>query len=546
MPILGLTDTDDGFGSGLPLIGRLHKGAPKEEATRQNGTTYTKFGKDLEYFRVTFEPGYEWLEPLWVEMYGENPDWFNNIFLCGDTTDEVFPTWNEEWNSQGAMLHKCDGANQVAQWNGSMYVTAKVACIKGRDVTGKQIGCGCKQTGRLMIAIPDFIEASGVFGQFMVTTHSINDIIAVFKILKGIEKRVGRVSGIPFSFGRAPQEISAPKQEKVNGQYQVNGRVNVVKSLFVLYPDPTYTREILLPQMTQLALPAPQQPLQVLTPSMPYTPSDKPRILGRDNVITLPSQTPQTNGTAALQPAPDSPPTPQTDSPTAVPPEAKKTGDWATPENLDFIFKRVRTELKDETLADRELAGLVGIKESDVRSKIIWDAQFLTGQLAFDGMVEAFNTPRENTAAPPPPEKTSAIVTKCMYLTYTEEKQRKAHFIFDIAGLADQPNVDAALFAKQPRVYSRENMKRLVRLEYYNANPFEDIHNLVNAWRTIAPLEIEWEARGNGDDKTYLVTTKAKPVMIDSTPAESAPATDEPKSEFTSTPPPDIDPDEPS
>lgn len=509
MPIIGLTDREEGFGSGLPLIGRLHKGAPKEEVTRQNGTTYTKFGKDLEYFRVTFEPGYEWLESTWVEMYSENPDWFNNVFLCGDTVDEAFPTWNEEWNAQGAMLHKCDGENQVAQWNGSMYITAKVSCIKGRDATGKQTGCGCKQTGRLMIAIPEFIEATGVFGQFMVTTHSINDIVAVYKILKGIEKKIGRVSGIPFSFGRAPQEISAPKQEKINGSYQVNGRVNVTKSLFVLYPDPTYTREILLPQMTQIALPAPKTEI---APAQPVDIEVVKRTLGSGSIRMVGRDTPPaslTSGSSALQPAPET----QPDATPPPEPEQKKVGDWATPENLDLVFSKVRGQLGMPDLTDRELAALVGIKESDVRSKVIWDAAFLTGAAAGISMVEAFNTPKDPPAITPP-MKTSAIVTRAMYQTAIDGKQRRAHFIFDVEGMA-----------KKPRVYSRENVKTLLKasagevagMEYYNANPFESMHSLHNVTHEIAKLEIEWETQGKvddqGNDNTYLVVTRATPVI---------------------------------
>lgn len=491
MPIKNLTDNDSGFGSGLPLIGRWYKGAPKADGL-----------KDLDHWRVTFEPGYEDLKGAWVEMYGEEPDYFENIFLCGDTVHEAFPTFMEEYNTSQTLIHKCDGEDQIRWWNGTIHSTAKVSCVRGVDSAGKQTGCACKQTGRLMIAVPDFIEASGVIGQFLVTTHAINDILTVFRILKTLENRIGRVSGIPFTFGRADKKINAPKQGRGG---KIEGRIKVTKSLFYLYPDPSYTREVLLPAMTKLALPPPE-PRIIAPPDMSKTlgSGDRPRIMGRDNVVTLPP--PQTDGSSALQPAPIVETKP--DAPPA--PEAKAVGDWAITENLELIFKNVRTKLKDETLSETELASLVGIKEADVRSKMIWDTQFLTGQIAFDAIIAAFNKPDEPTTPPPvtPPAKTSAIVTRCMYHIETENKTPSSYLVFDVEGLA-----------KQPRFYGRSTtFFNKVGADYYNANGFGEMHDPADTWHDIAPLEIWWELKGSynartNEDKTYLNCSAAKPVI---------------------------------
>ncbi len=270
MPIKGLT-TETQAGAGLPLIARLYKGAEKEVRTNRQGKEYEVVGKDLDYFRVEFEPQFEYLRELWTEMYGEQPTEFAPVFLAASTVDDAFQSWKEEWNASGTLLHRCDGEQQVAWWNGDSqcYMSARVGCASRLDPkTGEMMGagCGCKPVGRLNIILPDFIQESGIFGTILVSTHSLNDIMIVHRYLSDIEGAYGTISGVPFIFGRAKKEVSAPKQVKQGNEYVRDGRIKVMKSLFYLHVAPDFTRERLLPAMagrTQPALPPPAPQINV-------------------------------------------------------------------------------------------------------------------------------------------------------------------------------------------------------------------------------------------------------------------------------------------
>lgn len=233
MPILGLTQNSE-IGSGLPLIARLHKGDKK---------TGNAPGKDLDYFRVTFEPGFEDFQKDWESIYGDKPDSFERVYVTYGTVQEAFSSWKEEWSAT-AMLHRCNGEKQVAWYNEQTqsYCTAQEKCA----VNHVSKPCACTNIGRLNLLIPEFIELVGVLGYVMVSTHSINDILTVYKTLADIERINGTLLGVPFSLGRATRKISAPIVKK-DGVTKT--RMNVNKSLFWLYPDPDYTREILLPRL---------------------------------------------------------------------------------------------------------------------------------------------------------------------------------------------------------------------------------------------------------------------------------------------------------
>lgn len=256
MPIVGLT-TKTEFGAGLPLIARLYKGEEKPEGSNRPG-------KDLDYFRVEFEPQFADLLPIWQEMYGNEPDEFGRVFLAASTVDEAFSSWKEEWTAT-TMLHRCDGEYQKNWYNAAaqMYSTAKIACASKDEHP-----CGCKAVGRLNLILPDFIEAVGVLGYVSISTHSLNDILTVYRYLADIERIAGKLTGVPFVFGRAAREISAPKQVKKNGAYVNEGRIKVNKSLFYLHVASDFTQQHLLPilsglqQPTQPQLPAPKLDVQ--------------------------------------------------------------------------------------------------------------------------------------------------------------------------------------------------------------------------------------------------------------------------------------------
>lgn len=267
MPIKGLT-TEATFGQGLPPIARLYKGAEKETRSGKDGKEYQTVGKDLDYFRVEFEPQFEHLRPLWLELYGEQPTEFQGVFLAAGTVDEAFASWKEEWNSAGTLIHRCDGEKQAQWWNESIqtYSRAAIRCASPADPYTGQVTdhkCDCKNVGRLSLILPEFIQAAGVFGTVSVVTHSLFDILTVYRYLADIQRMYGRLNGVPFIFGRAKKEISAPKQVKRNGEYVKDGRIKVTKSLFYLHVEPEFTQQRLLPALADspaLGAPRPIDP----------------------------------------------------------------------------------------------------------------------------------------------------------------------------------------------------------------------------------------------------------------------------------------------
>lgn len=236
MPIQGLT-TNTQFGSGLPRIAKLYKGDEKPESGNRPGA-------DLNYFRVEFEPQYEYIRPVWLRLYGEQPVEFAPVFLAATTVDEAFSNWKEEWNAAQTLLHRCDGETQVIHFDSTTqdYIKTPTACAAP--------SCGCKAIGRLSLILPELVQETGLLGTVSVSTHSLNDILTVYRYLADIQRlRGGDLNGIPFIFGRAAREISAPKQVKTKGGYQRQGRIKVNKSLFYIYTAPNYTQERLLPML---------------------------------------------------------------------------------------------------------------------------------------------------------------------------------------------------------------------------------------------------------------------------------------------------------
>lgn len=237
MPIKGLTDVHQ-FGAGLPRLGTLYKGDEKPE-------TGNRPGKDLKHFRFEPEPQFEYLAPLWEELYEKQPTEFSPVFLFGNTADEAFETWLEEWSATG-LQHRCDGEMQTRWYDRSIgeYSVARIACETPQ--------CQCKRTGRLRLVFPDFVETAGVMGYVAMTTHSIHDILTLHRYLADIARMYGKLEGVPFVFGRAAREVSAPKPN------DPGKRIKTTKSLLYMHVLPDFTREQLVNRIAapeQTALP---------------------------------------------------------------------------------------------------------------------------------------------------------------------------------------------------------------------------------------------------------------------------------------------------
>lgn len=248
MPIKGLTDQTITIGAGLPVIARLYKGEEKPENANRPG-------KDLDYFRVEFEPQFEHLRPDWIDLYGERPREFPRAYFAAPTVDEAFQAWKEEWTAT-VLLHRCDGESQVQWWdtNAGVYFRSKKPCAAP--------ACACKPTGRLNLILPDLLEATGILGYVALTTHSVNDILTLYRYLSDIQRMYGQITGVPFVFGRAKRVISVPKGKSANGGR--SERMRASKSLLYVHVAGDFALERLLPAMAAQVTPTVPEPRPIL------------------------------------------------------------------------------------------------------------------------------------------------------------------------------------------------------------------------------------------------------------------------------------------
>ena len=108
MTILGLTDEQSlNAAQGLAVIGRLRKG----EKRSPNAP-----GRNLDHFRLDMADEYQAYTPMFHEIYGDRPTQLDVMFI-GDSVDDVFPNWLEEWGSTTTLYHRCDGETQVLHWD---------------------------------------------------------------------------------------------------------------------------------------------------------------------------------------------------------------------------------------------------------------------------------------------------------------------------------------------------------------------------------------------------------------------------------------------
>lgn len=224
MPIIGMTDQNDvELYEALSRLGNLRKGGVKPVSGKAPG-------KDLDHFRVTFEPEYAHLGDTFVQLYGNEPDRFEDVFMAGDTVADAYPTWMEE-HGASTLKHRCDGQTQVLRWEDGDYCHDKIPCAR---LSGE--GCKCKQIGKLRIILRDLYEETGVLGWFEVKTHSKHDIIRLHNALTLVAKKAGALTSVPFVFGRAPRTITRP-----NG----SNRAKTEKSLLYLHAEPEYMKAAL-------------------------------------------------------------------------------------------------------------------------------------------------------------------------------------------------------------------------------------------------------------------------------------------------------------
>lgn len=197
----------------LPTVARVRKGG--EMRTSSKGKQMP--GKDLEHFRVEFEPRFEYLESTFKGLYGTDPDVFPGVELTGFTANDAFPHWMEEWGG-GMLKRRCDGERQTGGLD------------RGEPC---RMTCGCKGIGRLSFRLPAMEEVTGVIGSYLIATSSMHDIAHLAGRIASFEKLYGTLQGVRFVIGR---EKRAAVTKDSSGK-----KMKSIKSLVYIEIDPEWS-----------------------------------------------------------------------------------------------------------------------------------------------------------------------------------------------------------------------------------------------------------------------------------------------------------------
>jgi hypothetical protein len=241
MSIKGLTDR----GLAFPEIGQIRKGAEKNEKGY--------VGKDLTYFRVTFDEQEVKAAETFLRVYGPQPREINVLFPF-DEIERVWDPWLEAYTA-GRMVARADGekyiyrvdpkTGEVLVKNGEPFTPYHEGEIVAEIINGngnkEQIKC--KATGRLKVVIPELQRLAYI----TVMTTSVYDIGNISAQLEAIKQvNGGRIVGIPLVLRRRPKKISIPK---AGGQ-----RARLTKYMLSIEADPEWVKAKLL-EVKALALP---------------------------------------------------------------------------------------------------------------------------------------------------------------------------------------------------------------------------------------------------------------------------------------------------
>jgi len=203
---------------GFVELGRIHKGAEKSE----NG----QFGRDLDYFRVSFKGGSEDQKELFRSVYGEQPAEIN-IRLPFNDLDRCW-SYEYECYRKGGMVAAASGTDETGLlWKYFVDPDTDEVLIKNfmpLDIRGedlvkdgvdiekpiysyknrkqKMVPVFMEPYGRLRVVIPDLLT----FGFFTLVTKSIYDINSLTDELMGVEQKAietGKIlSHIPLKLFR--------------------------------------------------------------------------------------------------------------------------------------------------------------------------------------------------------------------------------------------------------------------------------------------------------------------------------------------------------
>jgi hypothetical protein len=189
--------------SGLPELGRLYKGAPRQSENQK------QIPPDLDHFR--FEGNNlptataDDVNAAWDALYGDKPRVIRNVQFAIDRLDLAFDAWQEEWGKSRSgtpLLNKrCDGETIHFERRGDEVYRQPAACSHQ---------CQCKPTGRLRVFLPEFCAQLGVLGTVTLITHAGTDIDNISNSLNLVLERAGRLRNVAFVLSREKVQLMTP------------------------------------------------------------------------------------------------------------------------------------------------------------------------------------------------------------------------------------------------------------------------------------------------------------------------------------------------
>ncbi len=242
MTIKGLTDR----GLAFPEIGQIRKGGPKPNESQP--------GKDLQYFRVTFDEREVQATTTFLQHYGEQPTDIR-IILPFNEIERMWDPYLEAY-SAGRLIARADGekyiyrvdvkTGQILVRNGEPFKAYNPTDVVGtwhNKKTGKDEPIKCRPTGRLKVIVPELGRAA----YMTVMTTSIHDIANISAQLEAFKTlNAGQIAGIPFILRRRPKKISTPTAD--------GGRARYTKWMLSIEADPEWVKAK-LSEVKRLALP---------------------------------------------------------------------------------------------------------------------------------------------------------------------------------------------------------------------------------------------------------------------------------------------------
>lgn len=216
-------------------LGKIRKGQ-KETVKRKDGSTYEK-PVDLDYFRVTFQPGKQsdQIEKAFRAVYGEKPTELH-VRFAEPRLESVWDA-NYECYKQGGLVAQAGSNENGAFWifyrdpdSSEVLVRGgSAANAEGRSLMDKPLdlsapiyknakgeGVYLEPVGRLQVVIPEVAHLAVGFFEFCPTSpRDIRNISAELGAYDAIAKSYGKsITGIPFILRRREEEVT----RKIDGK----------------------------------------------------------------------------------------------------------------------------------------------------------------------------------------------------------------------------------------------------------------------------------------------------------------------------------------